>query len=124
MLLLKCTAAATCRHVRLLVSGAAMRFGTTIWTITTTICTHAFARNALFKSIHTLHMWMSMANLPSNQVEVQKRIVDLEARLKTRGQRPEPDIPELDSVPSPIATQAVLSLFTATTPHATGHSRN
>jgi hypothetical protein len=65
-----------------------------------------------------------MANLPSNQVEVQKRIVDLEARLKTRGQRPEPDIPELDSVPSPIATQAVLSLFTATTPHATGHSRN
>lgn len=51
-----------------------------------------------------------MANLPSNQAEVQKRIVDLEARLKMRGQRPEPDIPELGSVPSPIATQAVLSL--------------
>ncbi len=48
-----------------------------------------------------------MANLPSNQAEVQKRISDLEARLKTRGLRPEPDVPDLDSVPSPVATQAV-----------------
>jgi hypothetical protein len=59
-----------------------------------------------------------MANLPSNQAEVQKRIVDLEARLKMRGQRPEPDIPELGSVPSPIATQSVfITVFIASASH-------
>ncbi len=51
-----------------------------------------------------------MASLPSNQAEVQKRITDLEARLKTRGLRPEPDVPDLGSAPSPVATQTVRAL--------------
>ena len=50
-------------------------------------------------------MWMALANLPLNEAEVLKRIGDLEARLKMRGHRPEPDIPDLDSIPSPTAIQ-------------------
>ena len=50
-------------------------------------------------------MWMALANLPLNEAEVLKRIGDLEARLKMRGDRPEPDIPDLDSIPSPTAIQ-------------------
>ena len=64
-----------------------------------------------YETIKIFYMWMSMANLPSSQAEIQKRIVDLVARVKTRGQRPEPDIPELDSVPSPIATQSVFPQY-------------
>jgi hypothetical protein len=70
------------------------------------------------RTLKPLRMWMSMANLPSNQAEVQTRISDLEARLKTRGQRPEPDIPDLGSLPGPVASQVVrtqryLQLFAA-----------
>jgi hypothetical protein len=55
-------------------------------------------------------MWMALANLPLNEAEVLKRIGDLEARLKMRGDRPEPDIPDLDSIPSPAAIQTARDL--------------
>ena len=54
-----------------------------------------------------LRMWMVLANLPKTQAEAQNRILELEARLKTRGQRPEPDIPDSDSLPNPTAIQTV-----------------
>jgi hypothetical protein len=56
-------------------------------------------------------MWMALANLPLNPAEVLKRIGDLEARLKMRGDRPEPDIPDWDSIPSPTAIQTVITSF-------------
>jgi hypothetical protein len=49
-----------------------------------------------------------MAGLPQNQAKVQERIAELEARLKTRGQRPEPEIPNVMSIPSPAACTATV----------------
>ena len=52
-------------------------------------------------------MWLVLANLPKSPAEVQNRIVELEARVKTRALRPEPDLPDLDQMPSPTALQTV-----------------
>jgi hypothetical protein len=74
------------------------------------LCLHTHTYFLQKPFLSQFYSWMAVAGLPTtNQDHVRKRIKDLETRLETRGQRPEPDAPSLSGMPGPTATQTVSS---------------